>query len=171
MRSGSVRTLLLSLAVMLVVSACGGGDQAAGPSEGQEQEASQPSGADTRPGAGARALTDADCRQYVNAFAGATPHLSDPSAPSFADIADAFEHASGRVPREIAGDFEVLAEIFRAVADEMGDLDVNLADPSSMMALTPQEMERLQAAMSNLDTPRAEEAGTNIDRFLTENCT
>lgn len=163
----SPRAAVLAVLAMLVLAACGG-DEIAEP-DTDDTGVTDPADADTE--RGIAALTDSDCRQYARAFED-VPNITDPSRmDSIGELAEILDDAAERVPNEISDDFQVLASAYRDFADALGDLDLNFDDPAAIAALGPEDFEALEAAGQALDSGELEEAATNIEAFLTENCT
>jgi hypothetical protein len=67
-------------------------------------------------------------------------------------VADAIDQLQNAAPDEISDDFEVIAE-------GMDVMLSNTTDPEAMMS-----------AMSDLDLEALQEAGENIDTYISENC-
>lgn len=171
-RNARQSTVLAVLAAaMLVLTACGGGEP-----EDEDVSVTEPTtdADDASPdagGDGSAALTDADCRQYAEAFQN-IPDATDPdSIDSIGDLADILDEAADEVPDEISDDFRVIADAYRSFSDAMGDLDFDITDPESMAAMGPEDIAALEEAGQAFDSEEIETAGQNIDAFLRENCT
>lgn len=161
------RSAALPLLAVLLLTACGGGD---------DGTAEAPDGTDVSDDApadessGALALTDADCRQYVEAFQ-EVPAIADPeSLEGITEFAGVLDDAAGRMPDEVADDFRVIAEAYQAFGAALGDVDVDFSDPQAMSALGPEELAALQAASQTMGSAEVQEASANITTFLTEHC-
>lgn len=165
----SPRSVVLAVlaAAMMVLAACGGGDD----TDTDDTAVTEPGGPDDGGGRGLAALTDADCRQYAQAFESA-PTISDPeNMDSIGELAEILDDAADRVPNEISDDFRTLASAYRDFSDALGDLDLDFDDPAAVAALGPEDFAALEAAGAALDSAELEEAASNIEAFLTENCT
>lgn len=164
----------VAAALVLLLAGCAGGDDTADEGsiepDGTEDATGEPSpsGED---GSGLGALTDADCRQYAQAFQEA-PNVADPdSLDGIGQIADILDDAADRVPNEISDDFRVMADAYRAFGEALQDLDVDFNDPESMARLSAEDLATLQAAGEAMGTSEVQEAAENIDAFLQEHCT
>lgn len=171
-RNARQATVLAVLAAaVMVLTACGNGDEP----ENDDVSVTEPTAdaGDASPDAGGdgASLTDADCRQYAEAFQN-IPNATDPeSLDSIGDLADILDEAADQVPNEISDDFRVIADAYRSFSDAMGDLDFDLTDPESMAAMGPEDIAALEEAGQAFDSEEIETAGQNIDAFLAENCT
>lgn len=161
-------------ALVLLLAGCGGGDDTADEGsiepDGTEDATSEPSpsGED---GSALSALTDADCRQYAEAFRDA-PDVADPtSLDGIEQIADILDDAANRVPNEISDDFRVMADAYRTFGGALADLDVDFNDPEAMARLSAEDLAKLQVAAEAMGTSEVQEAAENIDAFLQEHCT
>lgn len=166
-RSSFPLAVLAALAVLLL-AACGGGTDSA-----EEAGGTDDAGGDVPAdgGDGAALLTDAECRQYAEAFQ-QVPAISDPdSMEGITDLADVLEDAAGRMPEDVADDFRVIADAYRDFGDALAELDVDVSDPQSMAALTADDMAQLEEASQTMGSAEVQEASENINAFLTENCT
>lgn len=173
-RNARQSTVLAVLAAaMVVLSACGNGDEP----ENDDVSVTEPTtdAGDPSPDAdgdgGSASLTDAECRQYAEAFQD-IPSATDPdSLDSIGDLADILDEAADEVPDEISDDFRVIADAYRSFSDAMSDLDLDFTDPESMAAMGPEDIAALEEAGRAFDSEEIEAAGQNIDAFLAENCT
>lgn len=170
-RRTSPRSAVLALlaAAMMLLAACGGGDETPEP-DTDDTGVTDTDDNDADTGGGLATLTDADCRQYAQAFED-VPTLADPdSLDSIGQLADVLDEAAENVPNEISDDFQVLASAYREFSDALGDLEVDFDDPAALAALGPEDFEALEAAGQAFETGEVEEATGNIETFLRENC-
>ena len=161
---------VLAAAVMLL-TACGNGDEPENGDVSVTDPTADPGDASPDADGDGASLTDADCRQYAEAFQN-IPDATDPeSLDSIGDLADILDEAADQVPDEISDDFRVIADAYRSFSDAMADLDFDLTDPESMAAMGPEDIAALEEAGQAFDSEEIETAGQNIDAFLAENCT
>lgn len=166
MQSNRCGRSLLSLvfALMLLLGACsgeeGGGDD--GSTSGSDD------GSDT---SGISGLTNADCRQYVEAFRGLPEATNPGSLEGLQQSADILDEAADKVPSEIRADFRVIADAYRQFADALQGTNIDMSDPQSMAELSESDLAALEAASEAMNDPEIEEAGQRINQWLQENCT
>ncbi|CAN5844567.1 hypothetical protein BH23ACT12_BH23ACT12_13940 [soil metagenome] len=165
MKNKPVRVFVALLAILLAVPACGGGGSE---TSGEVTPRATPS-EDAGGGSGAGILADSDCREYATAFAGFNPDPVNPtSASSLREIAAFMEKVADDVPNEISEDFRTLGAALRTYAEGTGD--INFTDPAAMAGITPEQLQKIQEALKDLDTEQVRAAANNIENFIKEHC-
>lgn len=160
------KVLPMLVAAMLALGACGGAESE---DAGEPGEAVSDDTGSNLTDLGA--VTDSDCRQYIQAF-GESPNITNPgSLDSIDQVAGLLESAAEKVPNEIRDDFRTVAGAYRSFADALGGTDVDLTDPSSMAAMSADDLAALQAASGQMGSAEVTAALDDIDAFLSENCT
>lgn len=76
-----------------------------------------------------------------------------------------FDELADRAPEEIRDDFAVMSEVWTKIAEAYADLDLQSGEVPSQETL-----QRLAAIGNELDQAELEEASTNIEAWVNENC-
>jgi hypothetical protein len=103
------------------------------------------------------ASVGAKMSEAFEAAGGATGDLSA-SAEAFDELVDA-------APDEIKGDLQTLADGIQQMAEALKGVDLTSGETPSA-----EDLQQLQEAMSSLDNTELQQASTNVEAWVEENC-
>jgi hypothetical protein len=104
--------------------------------------------------------TSENCQEFAQIGSEISSALTGTTDPD--QIKEAFDELAAAAPDEIKADFETLADYMTQIADALQGVDL-----SSGQTPDPSALAKLQA----IDATAATAAGTNISKWVTENCT
>jgi hypothetical protein len=140
------------LAAAFALAACGGGDDGGGGSVIQGD------------------LDAADCAAAVAAMANASQAVTAAIAGGGGDLsgaADQLAGIAGRVPDEIKGDVQMLADGYAQVAQAWAAAGY---DPASGQAPNPEQLAAIQQASATLSSADFEAAAERVSAWFQSNC-
>ncbi|CAN5647897.1 hypothetical protein BH20ACT14_BH20ACT14_07470 [soil metagenome] len=166
------------LALVLVVSGCGGGDDEAASdtptltdtttdetttddTTTDETTTDEETTDDTDLSG---VFADEDCRALVAAVASFGQAFADPSGSSDENSAE-FEELAGKVPEEIEADVKVLADAYSDYAAELQDIGIDAGQTPSA-----EQVQQLQAALASFNQQGVAEASERLSAWAQTNC-
>ena len=108
-----------------------------------------------------------ECEEFSQAFVDASQAVGNAlsgGSDDIEEVASYFEEVTENLPEEIQDDFGVFAEAYTEFARAMADSDI---DPQ---AADPEALAELQEIMSEFSSAEVQEASSNIQAYITENC-
>ena len=106
--------------------------------------------------------TSEKCREFRQIGAEISTALTGARGQDVDNIKTAFDEYAAAAPEEIKDDFEAIADYLAQVADALEGVDFSSGQPPR-----PDVLAKLQS----IDGTAATAAGTNINQWVTENCT
>ena len=106
--------------------------------------------------------TSENCREFRQIRAEISTALTGARGQDIDDMKTAFDEHAAAAPEEIKDDLQAIADYLAEVADALEGVDFSSGQPPS-----PEVLAKLQS----IDGTAATEAGTNINEWVTENCT
>lgn len=161
-----VRAIALSAFVCAcLLTACGGGG--GGSSTGTT---AAPTGATANPAAvaGALALAPAECQAVIRALAtGPAAAITGNTNVDFSQTLDYLRRVANAAPSEIKDDLGVIVDAYGKFVTAIRESGVDFTKPQTM---TPDKLEKLQAAVGQYDQEKLSAASQRVDAYFTSHC-
>ena len=166
---------ILVVALALVATGCGGGDDESAASDETtveetltetttDETTTEDAGTDTDPDFN---FADEDCRSLVAAFVAVGSAFSSAAGGSdeLADQAEAFAQFADDVPEEIRADVQTLADAYGQYVDVIQDAGI---EPGQIP--TAEQAQQLQDALASVGTADVSAASKRLSAWTNENC-
>jgi hypothetical protein len=166
---------ILVVALALVATGCGGGDDESSASDETtveetltdtttDETTTEDTGTDTDADFN---FADEDCRSLVAAFVAVGSAFSSAAGGSgdLSDQAEAFAQFADDVPEEIRADVETLANAYSQYAEVIQDAGIQPGEVP-----TAEQAQELQAALESVGTADVSAASERLSAWTNENC-
>ena len=162
------RLVIVGTAMVLVVAACGGGDDDSAGGDGDNDGTPGSTAATVVPTAlpNIPGLSD-ECTALANMMLAATQAFTGLSD----NTDEMFAAAEAGVPSELRGDFEIVKGAVERFGAAMEELGVNpFQDPTAFASLTPEQIAQLEEASDLLDSEPVDAAFDRISEWGAREC-
>ncbi len=164
------RVISVGMVLMLLVAACGGGDDESAGENGGDNGGDN--GGTTAATVVPTALPNIpgfsdECQALANIMLATTQAFTGLSE----NIDAAFSAAADGIPNELRGDVDVIKAAVERFGGAMDELGVNpFQDPTAFANLTPEQIETLEEASDLLDSPDVNAAFDRISDWGESEC-
>ena len=162
--------LAVVAALVAIGAGCGGDDDSGGGGPlGAATTAAEPSATtETSEGSGGAlpGLGSDECNKLARLGAEFSQAMT--GAANSKDVEEQvrlFEDFADQTPEDVRDDFQVLAEEYSKIAQALSDANFQSGEQPD-----PEAVQKFQEAMQSVDQKRLDEATTNIEQWMKENC-
>jgi hypothetical protein len=160
--------LLALCALMLLAAGCGGGDKSSSPAKNAAEPAAGTENGSS--GSGGSGGTAKDCKEFEQAAVQVASEFQAAltGTGGSADVQKAsklFDELTDKAPDDIKGDFQVINDAFKKLAEALQGVDLKSGTPPDQATT-----QKLLEATSQIDQAKLSQASANITAWAQKNC-